>query len=202
MTPRDQRTFLRRLGLDRSKLRAWATYDLTNSAFVTTVVAVFPIYFSSLAAADLPPTTATALAIVAVLGPFLGALADFAPMKKKLLAAFLILGVGAAGGMFFVHRGDWVLGAALFMLANIGIAGTFIFYDALVSQVARPDEIDRVSSAGYALGYLGAGVLLPVNPVSPGVRHGGFRYRQPLGVSERGGVVVAVFGGAVSPAAS
>ena len=100
---------------------------------------------------------------MAVLAPFLGAVADFAAMKKKLLAAFLFLGVRATGGVFFVHRGDWVLGAGLFMLANIGIADTFIFYDALVSQVARPDEMDRVSSAGYALGYLGGGVLLAVN---------------------------------------
>ena len=65
--------------------------------------------------------------------------------------------------MFFIHRGDWMLGAGLFMLGNIGIAGTFIFYDALLPHVARPDEMDRVSSAGYALGYLGGGVLLAVN---------------------------------------
>ena len=148
-------------------------YDLANSAFVATVVvAVFPIYFSSVAAADLPPATATsrfaigtaiALAVVALLAPFLGALADFAAMKKKLLAAFLVLGVGATGGMFFVHRGDWMLGAGLFMLANIGIAGTLIFYDALLPHVARPHEMHRVSAAGYALGYLGGGILLAVN---------------------------------------
>ena len=173
MAQENQSTFLQRLGLDRPELRAWAMYDLANSAFVTTVVAaVFPIYFSSVAAADLPPATATtrfatataiALTAVAVLAPFLGTLADFAAMKKKLLAAFLVLGVGATAGMFFIHRGDWMLGAGLFILANIGVAGTFIFYDALLPHVARPDEMDRVSSAGYALGYLGGGVLLAVN---------------------------------------
>ena len=173
MEQRIQSTLLQRLGLDRPELRAWALYDLANPAFVTTVaVAVFPIYFSSVAAADLLPAAATtrfatataiAMAIVAVLAPFLGSLADFAAMKKKLLGAFLVLGVGATAGMFCVRQGDWMLGAGLFMLANFGIAGTFIFYDALLPHVARPHEFDRVSSAGFALGYLGGGVLLAVN---------------------------------------
>ncbi len=169
----NRHAFLHRLGLDRPELRAWAMYDLANSAFVTTVVgAVFPIYFSAVAAAEMPPPVATArfatattiaLASVAVLAPFLGALADFAAMKKKLLAAFLILGAGASGGMFCVHRGEWMLGAGLFILANVGASGSFVFYDALLPHVARADEMDRVSSAGYALGYLGGGVLLAVN---------------------------------------
>lgn len=173
MTQTNASTLLRRLGLDRRELRAWALYDLANSAFVTTVVvAVFPIYFSSVAAADLPPAmatarfaaaTAVAMAVVAVLAPFLGNLADVAAMKKKLLATFLVLGVGATGGMVFIQRGDWMLGAGLFMAGNVGIAGTFIFYDALLPHVARPGEMDRVSSAGYALGYLGGGLLLAVN---------------------------------------
>ncbi len=173
MTQGNQSTFLQRLGLDRPELRAWAMYDLANSAFMTTVVsAVFPIYFSAVAAAEMPAPMATArfaaattvaLGTVAFLAPFLGALADFAAMKKKLLAAFLILGVGACGGMFFIHRGEWVLGAGLFVVANIGASGSFIFYDGLLPHVAGPDEMDRVSSAGYALGYLGGGVLLAVN---------------------------------------
>ena len=171
--PVNRHKFLQQLGLDRPELRAWAMYDLANSAFVTTVAgAVFPIYFSTVAAAGMPAPMATArfaaattiaLVMAAVLAPFLGALADFAAMKKKLLAAFLVLGVGASGGMFFIHRGEWMLGAGLFILANIGAAGSFIFYDALLPHVARPDEMDRVSSAGYALGYLGGGVLLAVN---------------------------------------
>ena len=171
--PPNRPTFLQRLGLDRPELRAWAMYDLANSAFASTVVsAVFPIYFSSVAAVGLPGAVATtrfamataiALGIVALLAPFLGPLADYAAMKKKFLGAFLGLGIGATGGMFFIHQGDWQLGAGLFIFANVGFAGTLVFYDALLPHIAGPGEIDRVSSAGYALGYLGGGILLAIN---------------------------------------
>ena len=171
--PPNRPPFLQRLGLHRPELRAWALYDLANSAFATTVVsAVFPIYFSSVAAAGLPGSVATArfatatavaLGLVALIAPFLGPLADIAAMKKKLLAAFLALGVAATGGMFFIYRGDWLLGAGLFIVANVGFAGTLVFYDSLLPHIVRPGEIDRVSSAGYALGYLGGGILLAAN---------------------------------------
>ena len=171
--PPNRPPFLQRLGLDRPELRAWAMYDLANSAFATTVVsAVFPIYFSSVAAADLPgpvatarfaTATAIALGLVALVAPFLGPLADAAAMKKKLLGGFLALGIGATAGMFLIHRGDWLLGAGLFIFANVGFAATLVFYDSLLPHIVRPGEIDRVSSAGYAVGYLGGGVLLAIN---------------------------------------
>jgi MFS transporter, UMF1 family len=66
-------------------------------------------------------------------------------------------------GMFFIYRGDWILASVLFILANIGAGGSFVFYDALLPHIARDDEIDRVSTAGYALGYLGGGALLALN---------------------------------------
>ena len=166
-------SILERLGLHRPELRAWAMYDWANSAFMVTVVtAVFPIYFSSVAAADLDPATASfrfaltttfALAFVAVLAPVLGAVADYAGIKKKMLAACVGLGVVATGCMFFIQRGDWVLAALLFAFANIGVTSSLVFADSLLPHVARPDEMDRVSTAGYALGYLGGGLLLLVN---------------------------------------
>ena len=166
-------TLLERLGLHRPELRAWAMYDWANSAFMVTVVtAVFPIYFASVAAADLPPATASfrfaatttfALTLVALLAPVLGALADFAGVKKKMLGACLGLGVMATACMFFIQRGDWVLAALLFAFANIGVTSSVVFADSLLPHVARPDELDRVSTAGYALGYLGGGLLLLVN---------------------------------------
>jgi UMF1 family MFS transporter len=167
------RSFLERLGLHRPELRAWAMYDWANSAFMTTVVAaVFPIYYSSVAAATLDGNTATfrfsvattiALALIAFVSPVLGALADYTASKKKLLALFMIIGVTATAGMGFIYRGDWVLALVLFMIGNIGIYGSFTFYDSLLPHIATGEEFDRVSTAGYALGYLGGGLLLAVN---------------------------------------
>jgi UMF1 family MFS transporter len=165
--------FLERLGLHRPELRAWAMYDWANSAFITTVVAaVFPIYYAQVAAAPLSPdegafwfsaATTVALAMIAVLSPVLGAMADYAAVKKRMLAVFLGIGVVATAAMFFIYRGDWVLALALFMLGNIGVYGTFTFYDSLLPHIARGDELDRVSTAGYAVGYLGGGLLLAIN---------------------------------------
>jgi UMF1 family MFS transporter len=162
-----------RLGLRTKEQRAWAAYDWANSAFQCTIItAVFPVYFASVAAADLPPAVATerfatattlALAIVAIISPVLGAYADFAGAKKRLLGLFLGLGVLTTAMMVQVGRGDWLLAALLFVLANIGVSGSFVFYDSLLPHIARDEEMDRVSSAGYAIGYLGGGILLAIN---------------------------------------
>jgi UMF1 family MFS transporter len=166
-------SWLARFGLHRPELRAWVWYDWANSAFMTTVVAaVFPIYYATVAADGLDDTTASfrfgiattiALALVAVLSPLLGALADATGRKKVLLAVFAGLGIAATAGLGLVGRGDWALALGLFMLGNIGMYGSLTFYDALLPHIARPDELDRVSTAGYAIGYLGGGVLLGVN---------------------------------------
>lgn len=148
-------------------------YDWANSSFATTVItAIFPIYFTAVAAANLPPALATrhlasittlALAVSAVLAPLLGALADYAPIKKKLLGCFLATGVAAAGGLFFVREGDWPAALVLFGIGNVGFAGSLAFYDSLLPHIASREEIDRVSTAGYAMGYLGGGILLALN---------------------------------------
>jgi UMF1 family MFS transporter len=163
----------RRLGLDRPDLRAWAMYDWANSAYVTVIIgAVFPIYFATVACQQDPPldasvasgrftlTTSIAMAFVAVLSPILGAIADRAPVKKRMIAIFATAGALAAGGLAFVGPGDWVLGAVLFGLGNVCVTASFVAYDALLPLLARDDELDRVSSAGYAIGYLGGGLLL------------------------------------------
>jgi MFS transporter, UMF1 family len=162
-----------RLGLPRPELRAWALYDWANSAMVTTVItAVFPIYFASVAASGLAPAEATqvfalattvGLVLTAALAPLLGTLADVLPWKKPLLALFLALGATATAGLWFVGRGDWLLASVLFVLGNIGLNGGFVFYDALLPHVAREGELDRVSTAGYAVGYVGGGILLALN---------------------------------------
>ena len=166
-------SLLGRLGLNRPELRAWAMYDWANSAFQSTVItAVFPDFFASVAAADLPPAVATAryawattiaVAIIAVLGPILGAIADYRAIKKKMLGAFMGLGVIATLMMATIDRGEWQYGAAVFIVANIAIAASFVFYDSLLPHIAAPDEMDRVSTAAYAIGYLGGGIVLILN---------------------------------------
>jgi MFS transporter, UMF1 family len=164
---------LAKVGLVTPEQRAWAWYDWANSAYFTTVVtAVFPAFYSTYAAAGMEPAQATAwfgaittasVAVIAISSPVLGAIADFTGLKKKLLATFMTVGATAAACMVFIERGDYVLASLLFVIGNIGVSGTTVFYDSLLPHVARPEETDRVSSAGYALGYLGGGILLLLN---------------------------------------
>jgi UMF1 family MFS transporter len=169
----ERKSFLARLALDRPELRAWAMYDWAISGVQTTVmVAVFPIFYIQVAGAGAGATAASqwwaiangvSIAIVAVLSPLLGTIADFAAAKKKLLALATAVGVIACAGMFFIGPGDLGLATALFVLATIGAAAALVFYDSLLPHIANADEVDRVSSSAYAIGYLGGGVLLAVN---------------------------------------
>ena len=166
-------SLLSRLGLDRPELRAWAMYDWAASAMQTTImVAVFPIYFVKVAGAGLVESGATqrlatvnsvALVIIALASPILGAVSDYRANKKPWIAIFMVLGVAAVIGMFFIHHGDLDLASILFTLSLVGVAGGWVFYEALLPHIARRNEIDRVSSAGYALGYVGGGILLALN---------------------------------------
>jgi UMF1 family MFS transporter len=164
---------LSRLGLSRPELRAWAMYDWAVSAVQTTImVAVFPLYFVDIAKLDLPESRATqAIAtantivaiVLAVLSPVLGAVSDYVAAKKRMLGASMIVGAAAVAGMFFVQQGDYCLALVLFVISLIGATASTVFYDALLPHIASEDEIDRVSSAGYAIGYIGGGLLLALN---------------------------------------
>ncbi len=166
-------SLLSRIGLSRPELRAWAMYDWANSGFQSTVItAVFPPFFSAVAAAGMAAPLATArfawattiaVAITAVLGPILGAIADYRAIKKKMLAVFVGIGVTTTMLMATIGMGEWQYAALLFMVANIAIASSFVFYDSLLPHIAAPEEMDRVSTAGYAIGYLGGGILLVIN---------------------------------------
>jgi len=166
-------SLLARIGLDRRELRAWAMYDWANSGPQCTIVtAVFPLFFSTVAAATLAPSIATqrfawvttiGVAIVAVLGPILGVLADFRALKKTLLGVCIAVGAGATVAMVFIDHGEWKFASLLFLITNVALATSFVFYDALLPHVASPKEMDRVSTSGYALGYIGGGLLLTVN---------------------------------------
>jgi len=164
---------LSRLGLSRPELRAWAMYDWAVSAVQTTImVAVFPLYFVDIAKLDLPESRATqAIAtantivaiVLAVLSPVLGAVSDYVAAKKRMLGASMVVGAAAVAGMFFVQQGDYRMALVLFVISLIGATASTVFYDALLPHIASEDEIDRVSSAGYAIGYIGGGLLLALN---------------------------------------
>ena len=162
--------WLNALGLHRPELRAWAMYDFGISGLQTIIMtAVFPIFFVKVAAAEMNAERASAwwgyintigAVLIAVLAPVLGALADFKAAKKKFLVAFMLLGVGATSAMFFVQRGDLMFASVAFVLSLAGATGSMTFYEALLPHIADESEIDRVSTAGYALGYVGGGLLL------------------------------------------
>jgi len=165
-------SWLERLGLHRRELRAWAYYDVANSAFMTTVLMIFPVYFVRVPAAGLAAevararfafATSLAVVLVGLLGPFLGAVADYRGSKKAFLAAFLALGASATAALALATEGRWAFALVAFVVANVGVTSTLAFYNALLPAIASESEVDRVSTAGFAMGYLGGGVLLALN---------------------------------------
>jgi MFS transporter, UMF1 family len=164
---------LDRLGLGRPDLRAWAMYDWANSAFQTTIIAVvFPIYYQKVVAAGQPEAvamsrfawaTTIAILIVAIVAPILGAIADYSAMKKRLLGVFIGIGASATLAMYWIQRGDWAFALVLFVIGNVGVAGSIVFYESLLPHLVGEKDLDRVSTAGYAIGYMGGGSLLAIN---------------------------------------
>jgi UMF1 family MFS transporter len=154
-------------------VNAWCMYDWGSSAFSTTVeAAVLPAYFEQVVAADLSGNMATvywgyansiALLVAAVLAPILGSIADYTGSKKRLLTIFAAMGIVATTLMVLIDSGDWLLALGLFLVGTVGLSASYVFYDSLLPHIARADEIDFVSSKGYALGYVGGGILLAIN---------------------------------------
>jgi MFS transporter, UMF1 family len=176
----------------RKEQRAWYWYDWANSGYVTTVATVlFAPYLTSVAEqaacgfvgdSDRACTTnldvlglsvspgslvfyivTLATIVSALVLPVVGAAADRSPRKKQVMAGFAWTGSLAAGCMFFVTGTNWELGAALLFVANICLGSSLVVYDAILCEISTPDERDRVSSRGWALGYLGGGLLLALN---------------------------------------
>lgn len=157
---------------ERKSVRAWIMYDWANSAFATTIMAaVMPTFYGNVAASGLEGrasaywgfTQTTAAVLVAVLSPLLGAIADHTGSKKKFLRFFTWTGALASAAMLGIGEGDWLLASILVVIGMIGFGAGNTFYDALLNDVASPARRERVSAQGYAIGYLGGGVLLIVN---------------------------------------
>jgi UMF1 family MFS transporter len=142
------------------------------------MAAVLPIFYSAVAASTLSPdperakvlatsywgyTTSIALLLVAILSPILGAIADYTGAKKKFLTVFCLAGVLFTSLLVFISTGDWLLCSLFYIIANMGFAGGNVFYDSLLPHVAKPEDIDQVSAKGFAMGYLGGGLLLALN---------------------------------------
>jgi MFS-type transporter involved in bile tolerance (Atg22 family) len=103
--------------------------------------------------------------IVAIISPVLGTISDIMRGKKRFLAVFVGIGILSTGLLVLVKTGDWMLASILFVLGRVGFSGANVFYDALLPHVAREEDQDRVSTRGYAMGYLGGGILLAINVV-------------------------------------
>ena len=157
----------------KKEILSWALYDWANSAFATTVMAAFfPIFFSQYWSYGAPSTTSTfflglgnslASVIMAAISPVIGAIADKGSYRKKLLVFFAFLGALMTFLMAFVSMGMWPVAILLYIFATIGFSGSITFYDSLITSVASDRKIDSVSSLGYALGYIGGGLLFLVN---------------------------------------
>jgi UMF1 family MFS transporter len=148
-------------------------YDWANSAFATTVMAgLFPLFFKqywsvgtdvNVSTAQLGFGNSLAGLLVALMAPILGAIADRGSAKKKFMIFFAYLGALMSASLFWVQQGHWGLAILIYVLGVVGFSGSIAFYDALLPHVAPEKEIDYVSGLGYAMGYLGGGLLFLVN---------------------------------------
>lgn len=167
--------------------RNWVLYDVGNSAFTMLTATIMPIYFNHLAGqvglesseylAYWGYAASLVTAIIVVLGPTMGALADTRNYKKKLFLAAMLLGV--VGCMILGSISHWLLFLAVFVLTKVGYSSSLIFYDSMLSDITTDERMDKVSSAGYAWGYIGScipfilSLLLVLGYQSIGLSFGG-----------------------------
>lgn len=159
----------------RRAVWSWILYDWANSAFATTVMAgFFPIFFKLYYSAGTDVTVSTAklgvantissLAI-ALAAPILGTIADRGSYKKRFLALMTFIGITMTACLSWIHQGDWITASIIYAIANLGFGGCMAFYDAMLPLIAERKNIDYISSLGYAMGYLGGGVLFLFNVI-------------------------------------
>ncbi len=167
----------------RREQRAWYFYDWANSAVPTTVLTVFiGPYLTTIAKAAagsdgfvyplglkvapesfFPYVVSLSVLLQVIFLPLLGAIADYSHFKKQMLAFFAYVGAFATMGLYFLQGTNYLLGGALFLVANLSFGASIVFYNAFLVDIAAPEDRDRVSSMGWALGYIGGGLLLALN---------------------------------------
>ncbi|MGV9770408.1 MFS transporter [Streptosporangium sp. NPDC003464] len=167
----------------RREQRGWYFYDWANSAFNSTVLTVFlGPYLTTIAETaaqgrpyvdvlgfDVRPSAyysfvvGTAAILQIILMPVAGALADHTGRKKELMGLFAYIGAGATICFWFLSGDRYLLGGALFVIANLGFAAAFVIYNSFLPEISTADERDKVSARGWGFGYLGGGILLAVN---------------------------------------
>ena len=182
---------------NKREIFGWAMYDWANSAFSTTIGTVFlGPYLASLAATAaeaysdgmarflgipiapdsfMPYAVSISVGLQVLFLPILGAIADYSHLRKQMMQFFAIIGALATICLFFVTEPIWWLGGILFMVANLAFGAAIVFYNAYLPDIASEDQRDRVSSYGWAMGYLGGGLLLVFNLVF-------YQLRETLGV--------------------
>ncbi len=183
---------------DKREIRGWAMYDWANSAFSTTVGTVFlGPYVASLARAAaeragtptipffgipvapdsfLPYCISFSVGLQVLFLPVLGAIADYSHLRKQMMQLFATIGAAATIAMFFVSGDRWWLGGVLYIIANLAFGASIVFYNAYLPDIASEDRRDRTSSFGWAMGYLGGGLMLLLNLLF-------YQFRDSLGVS-------------------
>lgn len=193
----------------RRQQRGWYAYDWANSAFSTTVVTVFlgpyltdiaqragsggyvhPLGIPVRDGSFYAYTVSLSVLLTVVVLPVVGAVADRTQRKKSLLAGFAYLGALATMALYVVHGSAYLLGGVLFLVANVALGASVVVYNAFLPEIAGPDERDAVSARGWAVGYLGGGLLLAANLVL-------FNAHGALGVSKGDAVRISLLSAGV-----
>jgi UMF1 family MFS transporter len=161
---------------------AWSTYDFANSAFATTILAViFNKYYAGIVAGgaegvrvfgtQVPGATmftifvALGMILIAVASPVLAAFSDLGRLKRRMLTVHMVIGAIATLALAGIAEGDWLIGGIIFVIAQFGFAGGNVFYNAMIYDIAEPEDFGKVSAIGWAWGYIGGGLLLAINLV-------------------------------------
>jgi MFS transporter, UMF1 family len=166
---------------DKKVIQGWVMYDWSNSVYQLTVTsAIFPLYFASVTSKgdnytvsffgfEIINTVLYSLAIaasylfVAFLSPLLSSMADYTGRRKGFMRAFTWIGATGCGLLYFFNETNLEFGIIAFMLGTIGYCGSIVFYNSFLPVIAAPEDQDRISARGYAMGYLGGVILLLFN---------------------------------------